>query len=262
MCTRESQENYLFHDVMTVQPVYCMWPLYALVLPRLLHSQTDYIKLLNLFTHGHNFVVEYCTHSSTKPCIRSLSAYKMNQRLLLKPCLNESYVWCDQKDYATVLERPVCTKSRDYTCCGHTSCITGLLLWKPLVDSCYKDQVMMRLMTSLSLGLLSLWPTSGLNRDVTVMCIWSSATRLYSKNPCAWLPWHWSSRGQLAFCNPWGRVGSKFNWPSEDQCQRSHSKWVFVFIPHLTRTTFEIVNTLDLSAPHKIEFKKKPSPTW
>ena len=24
-----------------------------------------------------------------------------------------------------------------------------------------------------------------------------------------------------------GRVGSKFNWPSEDQCQRSHSKWVF-----------------------------------
>ena len=33
---------------------------------------------------------------------------------------------------------------------------------------------------------------------------------LYNKNPCAWL-----------------------NWPSEDQCQRSHSKWVFVFIPHL-----------------------------
>ena len=30
-----------------------------------------------------------------------------------------------------------------------------------------------------------------------------------------------------------GLVGSKFNWPSEDQCQRSHSKWVFVFIPHL-----------------------------
>ena len=28
-------------------------------------------------------------------------------------------------------------------------------------------------------------------------------------------------------------VGSKFNWPSEDQCQRSHSIWVFVFIPHL-----------------------------
>ena len=55
----------------------------------------------------------------------------------------------------------------------------------------------------------------------------------YNKNPCAWLPWHWSSRGQLALCNPRGRVGSKFNWPSENQCQRSHSKWVFVFIPHL-----------------------------
>ena len=30
-----------------------------------------------------------------------------------------------------------------------------------------------------------------------------------------------------------GQVGSKFNWQSEDQCQRTHSKWVFVFIPHL-----------------------------
>ena len=27
----------------------------------------------------------------------------------------------------------------------------------------------------------------------------------YNKNPCAWLPWHWSSRGQLALCNPRGR---------------------------------------------------------
>ena len=56
---------------------------------------------------------------------------------------------------------------------------------------------------------------------------------VYNENPCAWLLWHWSSRGQLALWNPRGRVGSKFNWPSEDQCRRSHSKWVFVFIPHL-----------------------------
>ena len=27
----------------------------------------------------------------------------------------------------------------------------------------------------------------------------------YDKNPCAWLLWHWSSRGQLALCNPRGR---------------------------------------------------------
>ena len=27
---------------------------------------------------------------------------------------------------------------------------------------------------------------------------------------------------------PLGRMGSMFNWPSEDWCQRSHSKWVFV----------------------------------
>ena len=53
----------------------------------------------------------------------------------------------------------------------------------------------------------------------------------YNKNSCAWLLWHWSSQGQLALCNPRGR--SKFNWTSEDRCQRSHSKWVFVFIPHL-----------------------------
>ena len=61
---------------------------------------------------------------------------------------------------------------------------------------------------------------------------------VYNKNPCAWLLWHWSSVftrsvGALQPTRPLGRVGSKFNWPSEDQCQRSHSKWVFVFIPHL-----------------------------
>ena len=32
-----------------------------------------------------------------------------------------------------------------------------------------------------------------------------------------------------------GIVGSKFKWPSEHQCQRSHLKWVFVFIPHLKK---------------------------
>ena len=41
------------------------------------------------------------------------------------------------------------------------------------------------------------------------------------------------SVGTLQPMRPLGRVGSKFNWPSEDQCQRSHSKWVFVFIPYL-----------------------------
>ena len=33
-----------------------------------------------------------------------------------------------------------------------------------------------------------------------------------------------------------GRVGSRFNWQSEDQCQRTNSKWVFVFIPHKNPT--------------------------
>ena len=41
------------------------------------------------------------------------------------------------------------------------------------------------------------------------------------------------SVGTLQPTRPNGLVGSKFNWPSEDQCQRTHSKWVFVFIPHL-----------------------------
>ena len=41
------------------------------------------------------------------------------------------------------------------------------------------------------------------------------------------------SVGTLQPTRPNGLVGSKFNWPSEDQCQRSHSKWVFVFIPYL-----------------------------
>ena len=41
------------------------------------------------------------------------------------------------------------------------------------------------------------------------------------------------SVGILQPTRPLDRVGSKFNWASEDQCQRSHSKWVFDFIPHL-----------------------------
>ena len=53
------------------------------------------------------------------------------------------------------------------------------------------------------------------------MCV-ASLTLIFTK-----------SVGTLQPTRPLGRVGSKFNWPSEDQCQRSHSKWVFVFIPHL-----------------------------
>ena len=41
------------------------------------------------------------------------------------------------------------------------------------------------------------------------------------------------SFGTLQSTRSLGRVGSRFNWPSEDQCQRSHSKCFFVFIPHL-----------------------------
>ena len=41
------------------------------------------------------------------------------------------------------------------------------------------------------------------------------------------------SVGTLQPTKALGRVGSNFKWPSEDQCQRSHSKWVFVFSPHL-----------------------------
>ena len=33
----------------------------------------------------------------------------------------------------------------------------------------------------------------------------TSVHQLYNENPCAWLLWHWSSRGQLALCNPRGR---------------------------------------------------------
>ena len=39
------------------------------------------------------------------------------------------------------------------------------------------------------------------------------------KNQCAWLLWHWSSRGQLLQSTRLGLVGSKFNRQSEDQCQ-------------------------------------------
>ena len=41
------------------------------------------------------------------------------------------------------------------------------------------------------------------------------------------------SGGTLQPARPLGRVVSRVNWPSKDQCQRSHSKWVFAFIPRL-----------------------------
>ena len=71
------------------------------------------------------------------------------------------------------------------------------------------------------------------NSCYVLFYIWKISMLFDNKNLCAWLLWHWSSRGTLQPTRPLGRVGSKFNWPSEDQCQRSHSKWVFVFIPHL-----------------------------
>ena len=58
---------------------------------------------------------------------------------------------------------------------------------------------------------------------------------LYNENPCAWLLWHWSSRGQLHFAiheavRPSGFLVQLTEWRS---VSKSHSKWGFVFIPHL-----------------------------
>ena len=73
------------------QPVLSTWPLYSLALPRLLHSQTDYIELSNLFTHGHNFVAGNSV-VRTRPqnhawghCDET-SANKTTQRSLFYPC--------------------------------------------------------------------------------------------------------------------------------------------------------------------------------
>ena len=69
----------------------------------------------------------------------------------------------------------------------------------------------------------------------------------------------------LQSMRPLGQVGSKFNWPSEDQCQRSHSKWVFVFIPHLkSKYTQFILSKLSRKSAIWVRF---PSPilsqvTW
>ena len=41
------------------------------------------------------------------------------------------------------------------------------------------------------------------------------------------------SSGTLQPTRSLGRVSSNFNWQSEDRCQRTHSKWVFIFILHL-----------------------------
>ena len=68
--------------------------MYALALPRLLHSRTDYIEPPNLFTHGYNFVAGSSIVRTRPPnhawdhCGET-SAYKTTQRPLLYPCLNE-----------------------------------------------------------------------------------------------------------------------------------------------------------------------------
>ena len=51
-----------------------------------------------------------------------------------------------------------------------------------------------------------LWPGDVIN-DVMNMYSYNCSHNLmiYNENPCAWLLWHWSSRGQLALCNPRGR---------------------------------------------------------
>ena len=59
------------------------------------------------------------------------------------------------------------------------------------------------------------------NFIIKPMCV-ASLTLIFMRSVCTLQP-----------MTPFGRVGSKFYWPSEDQCQRSHSKWVFVFIPCL-----------------------------
>ena len=53
----------------------------------------------------------------------------------------------------------------------------------------------------------------------------------YNENPCAWL--FDTDLHEVSWLFATGRVASKFNWPNEDQCQRSPSNWVFVLIPRL-----------------------------
>ena len=65
------------------------------------------------------------------------------------------------------------------------------------------------------------------------------------------------SVGTLQPTRPLGRVSSKFNWPSEDQCQRSHSKWVFVFILHL-KSKYSLLIVSKLSRTSAICPRRSP----
>ena len=50
----------------------------------------------------------------------------------------------------------------------------------------------------------ALYATSNDNPNATRLGLCNSLGGVYNKNPYAWLRWHWSSRGQLALCNPRG----------------------------------------------------------
>ena len=52
------------------------------------------------------------------------------------------------------------------------------------------------------------------------------------------------SVGTLQPTRPLGRVGSKFNWSSEDQCQRSHSKSFFYFFYPTLRMQIQPLDSL------------------
>ena len=62
---------------------------------------------------------------------------------------------------------------------------------------------------------------------------------LRGKNPCAWHLWFWSSRGQLALCNPWGLM-ALWVLSSTHRVTTSVKNWFkmgFCFYPTLKKQT-------------------------
>ena len=80
-----------------------------------------------------------------------------------------------------------------------------------------------------------------------------TSCRINNKNPCVWLLWHWSSRGQLALCN----FLSSTDRVKISVKEAIQNGFLFLYIPHLKITySLSIVSKLS----RKSAFSPRRSP--
>ena len=87
--------------------------------------------------------------------------------------------------------------------------LVQIMAWRRSGDKPLSEPMMVSLSTHICVTRPTHWPLAKMATISQTMFLnafsWMKMFEFYNKNPCAWLLWHGSSRGQLALCNPWGR---------------------------------------------------------